>query len=153
MTRVARASRPSVAARRTGYAVSVGVNAVLLFAANVWPGWEVVPFLTPDTSLVIGLVNASIVVSLAANVFYLVRDDPWVKALGDLSTTTVGLVALIRIWQVFPFDFGDTSFDWALVFRVLLGVAIFGSAVGILAALVRFVRHVTSGGQPRPAPR
>ena len=148
MGRTAAPKRPAVATRRFGYVVAVLVNAALLYLVNGWPGWDAVPFLTADTRLVIGLVNASILVNLAANVVYVVRDPPWLKALGDVLTTTVGLVALLRIWQVFPFDFASSSFDWALVVRVLLGVAIVGSAIGIVAAFVSFVRNVASAGEP-----
>jgi len=144
MTLTAAPKRPTVATRRFGYVVAVLVNAALLYAANGWPGWEAVPFLTGDMPLVMGFVNASIAVNLAANVVYLVRDPSWLKALGDMLTTTVGVVALLRIWQVFPFDFGTSSFDWTLVVRILLGVAIVGSAIAIVAAFVSFMRSVVT---------
>ncbi|MGH3334112.1 MAG: hypothetical protein ACRDPJ_22685 [Nocardioidaceae bacterium] len=143
--------RPSAASRRFGYVVAVLVDAVLLYAANVWPGWEAVPVLTGETRLVMGLVNASIVVSLTANVVYLVRDPPWLKAMGDLLTTAVGFVALLRIWRVFPFDFGDTTFDWTLVVRIVLVVAIVGSAIGIVAAFVAFVKGAAVRSSAREA--
>ena len=88
-----RAGQPGFATRRAGYIVSVLVNAVLLYGINVWPGWQAVPFLTEDLRLVLGLVNASIIVSLVANVLFLAKDPPWFKALGDAITTSVGLVA------------------------------------------------------------
>jgi hypothetical protein len=144
MSRTTERKRPSAGARRAGYAVAVLVNAALLVAVNGWPGWEALPFLTPDTELVLGLVNASMLASLAANAVYLLHDPPWLRALGDVATTSVGLVALVRIWQVFPLDFGDSSFDWALVAHVLLGVAIVGSVIGILVGLTSFVRDVAT---------
>ena len=145
------ARRQSPAARRFGYGIAVVVNLGLLFAINQWPGWEAVPFLTPDTELVLGLVNASLVTSLVANAVYLVRDDPWLRSLGDLVTVTVGLFALVRIWRVFPFDFGAATFDWALVFRILLGLGIFGSAIGILVSAVGLARNLGHGRRPRGA--
>lgn len=143
MTVTAASRRPTAAARRFGYLVAVLLNAAMLYLVNVWPGWEVLPFLTGRTSLVIGFVNASIVANLVANVLYLARDPAWLKALGDLATTAVGVVALVRIWQVFPFDFGTTTFDWALVVRVVLVVAIVGSGIGIAAALVAFFKALS----------
>lgn len=143
MTVTAASRRPTAAARRFGYFLAVLLNAAMLYLVNVWPGWEVLPFLTSRTSLVIGFVNASIVANLIANVLYLARDPAWLKALGDLVTTAVGLVALVRIWQVFPFDFGTTTFDWALVVRVVLVVAIVGSGIGIVAALVAFFKGLS----------
>lgn len=143
MTLIA-STRPTLAARRFGYAVSVGINAVLLYATNVWPGWDALPFLTNDLAQVLGLINASILVNLAVNAVYLLRDPPWLKALGDILTLAVGIVAMVGLWQVFPFDFSGSAFDWTLVARILLGVGIVGSVLGILAAMVAFARALAS---------
>lgn len=140
----ARPRRPSVAARRTGYVIAIGVNAALLWLANVAPGWEVLPFLTTDMERVMPLVNASMMAGVAANVLYLAADPKWLKALGDIVTTAVGIVAMVAIWQVFPFDFGDASFDWALLFRWVLGVGIVGSAIAIVVNVVSLVSDTRS---------
>lgn len=146
MTVTAARRRPPVAARRAGYVVSILVNIALLYVVNGWPGWEAVPFLTQDTQQVMGLVNASIVASLLANVVYLFYDAPWLRSLGDLATTAIGLAALISIWNVFPFDFESSSFDWALLVRIGLVVGILGCAIGVIVQLVslmgRASRHV-----------
>jgi hypothetical protein len=144
--------RPTQASRRAGYVIGILVNLAMLYAINVWPGWEVLPFLTAELTLVLGLVNASVIVNIAANVAYLVRDPAWFKALGDAVTTTVGLLAMVRMWQVFPFDFGASTFDWELLTRILLGVGIVGSVIGIVVALVRFARGI-SGGLTHSTPR
>ncbi len=136
--------RPSVAARRTGYVIAVGINIVLLWLANVEPGWQVLPFLTRDMEQVMPLVNASLVVGAVANVGYLAADPRWLKALGDIVTTGVGIVAMVRMWQVFPFDFGAASFDWALLVRWVLGVGIVGSAIGVLVNLVSLLSGTRS---------
>ncbi|PFG38197.1 hypothetical protein ATJ97_0669 [Georgenia soli] len=141
--------RPAVGARRLGYTIAVVVNAVMLYAVNAWPGWQAVPFLTADTAAVIPLVNASILVSLVVNAVYVVHDPAWVRALGDLATSAVGLVALVRMWQVFPFDFGGATFDWELLTRWVLGLGIAGSAIAIVVALVSLVRALTEGGGGR----
>jgi hypothetical protein len=138
--------RPSVGARRAGYVIAVLLNAALLVLVNRWPGWEALPFLTTDTRLVIAVVNASVLVNLAANLVYLARDPRWLKALGDTLTTAVGLVAMVRIWQVFPFDFADWSHDWSWLLRVLLGVGMVGSVIGIAVQFISLVRQLANGG-------
>lgn len=133
--------RRSVAARRAGYAFGVVVNVALLYAVHGWPGWRELPFLTEDTTQVLGAVTAALVAGLVTNVVYLASDPPWLTALGDLVITVIGLVALVRVWQVFPLDFGDHAVNWAMVARVLLVIAMGGSVIGVfaqLAALVRF---------------
>lgn len=135
---------PSVAGRRAGYAVAMTVNLVLLFLVNVTPGWQAVPFLTENTTDVLLLVNLSMGAAVVANAVYSVFDPPWVRALGDAVTTSVGLASLVRIWQVFPFEFDTGSVPWDLVARWVIGIGIFGCVVAIIVALVRFVRALVA---------
>jgi hypothetical protein len=129
-----RTPRPGPVARRFGYVVAAAVNAALLYLVNARPGWDAVPFLTDDTTLVLAAVNASITAGLVANLLYLVADPRRLRAVGDAVTTAVGLYAMVRLWQVFPFDVTD---GWTTVLRVLLGVGIVGSGVAIVSALAR----------------
>ena len=131
---------PSFAARHLGYAVAIAVNLVVLALVNVSPGWEAVGFLTPRMAEVLWLVNASLLVGVVANSAYSVYDATWLRALGDVATTGIGLAVMVRIWQVFPFDFDPSSFPWDVVARWLLGIGIFGSIIGIIVALVKLVR-------------
>lgn len=132
--------RPAVAARRVGYLIAVLVNVALLIVVNVIPGWRELPFLTPDTAEVIGLVNMSLAVGVAVNLVYPTYDPPWLTSLGGLVTTGVGLAVLARLWQVFPFDFGDPPFRWATVVRVGLGVCVGLSIVALLVQAVSLAR-------------
>jgi hypothetical protein len=127
---------PRDTASRAGHAVAAVVNLVILFLLNVRPGWEALPFLTVETTQVLDVVNLSLWVTVVAELSYvLVRAAPW-RAAGDAVTTGVGLAAIVRIWQVFPFDLGT---GWEVVARVLLAVAAIGSVVGVAVALSRFV--------------
>jgi hypothetical protein len=138
--------RPGAAARRFGHAVAVVVNAAMLYVVNVWPGWEALWFLTEDTTRVLGLVNASIVAGIVANAVYVLHDHGRLRSLGDLVTTGIGLAAMVMIWEVFPFDFGEATFDWELVVRIVLAVGIIGSVVAIIVHLVSLV---TGSRSPR----
>jgi hypothetical protein len=113
---------------------------VVLYLVNVSPGWQAVPFLTDDTTRVLGLLNASFAVGVAANLLYLLVDPAWLRASGKLLTTAVGIAVLTRVWQVFPFDFGDASVDWALWVRIVLVVSLAGSAIGMFAQAVALIR-------------
>ncbi|SDU59966.1 hypothetical protein [Gordonia westfalica] len=130
--------------RRVGYSVSIAVNAVLLGAVLGWPGWEAVPFLTDDFSRVLGWVVAPLIAAIVANAIYLVADPPPVRALGELVVNAFGLAALVRLWQVFPFDFGDTAVPWPTIARVVLVVGIAGTAVAMVVVIVQTVRQRNS---------
>jgi peptidoglycan biosynthesis protein MviN/MurJ (putative lipid II flippase) len=60
-------------------------------------------------------------------------------AAGAVVTTSIGLVAAVRLLQVFPFDFGSSGF-WPVVVRVLLWVAVVGAGIGLIANTVIVVR-------------
>lgn len=132
--------RPSRSSRRLGYTVGLVVNGGLLLAVNRTPGWDVVPFLTEDTARVLGPVNASLAIGIVVYALLIVSDPPWLRAVGDIAVNVVGIVALVRIWQVFPFAFPSGGVDWGLIARWVLAVGIAGSVVGILVALTRLVR-------------
>lgn len=146
MTLTTAPKSPMIGARRFGYVVALLVNAALLFAVNTWPGWDVLPFLTDDTPRVLDAVNASIVVSLAANVVYLAQDMPWLKALGDMVTAAVALFAMLQVWQVFPLEFDGESIDWALIARIMLALAILGTFIAIITRFVTFLRDLGRSG-------
>jgi hypothetical protein len=144
------ARRPSAGARRTGYSFAIVFSTAMLILLNVAPGWPAIPFLTSDTTQVLWLVNLSIAAGIATSLVYLVYDPPWLKSLGDLVTTGIGLAAAIRIWQVFPFDL---SAGWSAGVRALLVVAIAGSCIALLAQIITLARlmagHTPHGGQMR----
>jgi len=135
---------PTASARRAGYVIAAVINSVVLYAANVSPGWAAIGFLNSETALVMGLVNASLIVTIVANLCYLVADPPWLKALGSIVSTAVGIVALVRIWQVFPFNFDDSTIDWTLITRTVLVVSIVGCAIGILVGVIGLIKSVVA---------
>jgi hypothetical protein len=142
--------RPALGVRRLGYTIALTVNAVLLYLVNVSPGWDAAPFLTHDTTQVIGWVNASIAAGIIANALYLAMDQRWFRALGEIVVTVIGLVALVRLWQVFPFTFDDDGVPWHLVVRWVLAIGIGGSAIAIITNLVALVRAVVTRDSNAP---
>lgn len=144
------ARRPSVGARRAGYCIAIAFGAAFLVVLNGWPGWQAMPFLTSEADQVLWLVNFSLAAGIAANVVYLAYDPPWLKSLGDMATTGIGLATAIRVWQVFPFDL---SSGWSTAVRVLLVVAIAGSCIALVVQIVTLARwfagHAPHGGHMR----
>ncbi len=134
-----RKQRPPRPARVLGYLVAAGFQVALLVLINVSPGWDAVPFLTAETPDVLPAVNASIVATLVANVLWVLADPRWLRALGDTVTSCVSLVAAVAVWRVFPFDLEGA---WEPVVRVLVGLGVVGTAIGIVAGLVTFVREL-----------
>lgn len=140
--------RPSLASRRFGYLSAAAINVAMWWLLNHWPGWQELSFLTARTIDVLWLVNLSLGVGVAVNLVYTVKDPPWLRALGELLSAAVGLVAAGRVWQVFPFDFSGYSVNWAVLARVALVVAIAGCIIGMLVQLVALTRLAVTGRAP-----
>ncbi len=145
MTTTASPRTTSSASRRVGYAVAVAINGVLLYLVNVWPGWQIIPFLTEDFRDVLGLVNASLIAGMVVNLFNLLLDWRWVRAVGDLVTLGIGLAGLVLFWQVFPFDFPG-GFDWSLLVRIVIVLAMVGTVIGIIVQVVTLIRSLAGSG-------
>ena len=62
------------------------------------------------------------------------------------------MAAIVRVWEVFPFDFTGGWTGWPVLVRVLLVIAMVGSVIGAVAELVNLVRAL-AGIEPRPGRR
>ena len=144
-------AQPGPVGRRVGYALAILVNVVLFLLVNVWPTWRVFPFLTEDMLDVLALVNLGLIAGAVVNVFNLVFDLRWMRAAGDLITSVIAVITLVRFWDVFPFAFPDSGFDWEVLTRVVLGVAIGGTVIAVIVQVVMLVRIVL-GLTPLPRP-
>lgn len=137
----------SPVARRVGYTATAIVNVVLLVLLHVAPGWQQISFLTADTADVVGLVTLSLAIGLVVNLSWLLADPAWWRSAGELITSAVGLVALLQLLDVFPFDFTGWSFDPSWLVRVALILGVFGAAVSILVQAVTLVRLAVNAGR------
>ena len=138
--------RPSLAARRFGYLVAAAANVVLLILIHVSPGWREMPFLTDAAADVIPLVTFSLVAGIAVNVVWFLTDPLWLRSLGEMVTAAISVVVLSRVLALFPFSFDDGSM-LRTVFRVVLVVALVGTAIAVVVHLVAMIRHLAEPGE------
>jgi hypothetical protein len=139
-----RAGRPSAASRRVGYAITIVVNAVLLFVVVNLLAWGWLPFLTDEFARVLPLLQLSLLATIAINVVYLWYDPPVFRSLMQIGLSGIALAVSLRVYDVYPFDFSPYVAAWDVAARVLLILAIIGTIVGIVAEVVRLAK--TAGG-------
>ncbi len=148
-------ARPTAVAR-AGYVAAIAVDVVLLWVTHQLLAWGWPGFLTEDFTQVIGLVSASLVVSMVVNAGFLVRNTGPFRALGDLVNASVALAVTVRMWQVFPFDFTGYANVWNGLVRgaLILGMVATGIAVvaniGKLAAAAGSTAPARSAGDDLP---
>lgn len=120
------------ARRRFGYVMTVLINLVMLIVVHRVLDWGWPSFLTDRFDLVVPWISFSLIVTIAANLAYQFNDAPTVKSTGQILVNLTSFFVTYRIYQVFPFDFSATSFNWETVLRVLLILAMVGAGIGVL---------------------
>lgn len=118
------------------------VDLLLLLVVTTFPGWQQLGFLTPSAAEVVPVFTAALWVGVGVNVLLLVADPRWLRGLTDMVTSVVGILVLVRVWEVFPFTFADTV--WGLLTRMIVVLGLVGCAIGVIAGLVRFLRGILS---------
>jgi hypothetical protein len=134
--------RPSPSSRRSGYLVAVVVNTAMIFVVLNLLDWGVFPFLTEDFTLLVPLIMVSLLAGIMANLTYLAYDPPWFKTLCQVAISLIGLVVAIRMYQIFPFDFTGYGESWPGVTRMIVVVAMVGSALSVLTESLKFLTRL-----------
>ncbi len=135
-------------AKRFGYLVAAAINGAMLWIAHRLLDWEWPGFLTPEFDDVLPIVTVSFVVSIVANLVYAWNDRWPIKPIGELATSVIGFVVALRIWQVFPFEFGGD--DWSGLIRLILVVAMVGTSIGSVVQLVNLTEGPPSNDRSTP---
>jgi hypothetical protein len=131
------------AGRRFGYGVAVVINVAMLIAVQYIYGWGWLPFLTLEFNDVVPWISLSLVASILANLVYQFYDSPPVKSTGQILVNLIGIFVSYRVFQIFPFDFSGYDFDWAVVVRIVLILAMVGAGIGVLTEAVKLVSSGT----------
>ena len=107
--------------------------------------WELVAFLQPEFADLVPIIQLGLWVTVAANAVYIIDDRSVATRSARLVVDVVNLYVTFQIFEVFPFDFSAHAFNWDLVFRAVLVIALIGTAVSAVTHAARIV----AGGQQR----
>jgi len=129
----------------SGYIASAVFNAVFLWVMNQLPLWK--PFFLLDSYAdVLWAINMSLTVQLVLNLVLIFFHPLFFHYLIQTVFNLVSIVALVWIIRVFPVDFSSRPGEWLnLVFRIVLYVALLGTAIGGITNLVHFFRSLFQG--------
>ena len=143
-------SRFSTESKRVGYGLAVGINVLLLVVVNNILGWGWFPWLTPEFEDVLPIINLALAVNIVLNLIYMAFDEPRFKAVTQILVNLLAIAVLVRMFQIYPFDFSAHEFpvdiaafdlSWDLLTRLLLGLAIFETSVAVVMEVVNLFRE------------
>jgi hypothetical protein len=112
----------------------------LLYLVNVQPSWRALPFVTEEATRVVWLLNLVLVLGLVANVAYLFHDSTRLRALGSYAMAGVTVLFLVRLLEIFPFDFGSPDSAWSAFVLEAVTAALLVTLYWASRAAVRLVR-------------
>jgi hypothetical protein len=125
--------------RRFGYGVAVVVNLVMLVAVQFILDWGWLPFLTSEFSSLVPWISLSLLASIVTNLVYQFNDTSFVKSTGQILANLISLFVSYQIYLVFPFDFSAYGFDWEVIARIVLILAMVGSGIAVLTEAMKLV--------------
>jgi hypothetical protein len=125
--------------KKVGYIVSIIVLIIVIYVLRHLREWGVT-FLTEDFSKCLFYIEISIYASIGAQVLFLLYDNRWFKHLIQALTNIAGAVALIMIYVIFPFDFGDAT--WTRWIRIGILVLFGLTLIGVIVDLVKGIRYL-----------
>ena len=120
-----------------GYLVAIAVNTALLYVANNLLAWDVLPFLTSEFGQVLWLIDLSLLATIIVNIVFLGFDPAWLKSVCQIALGGISIAVAFRMYQVFPFDFTSSRFDWGWTTRFVMVLTMVGIATGIVVELIK----------------
>lgn len=127
--------------RKAGYSFAVLINLAILIVVQNLLDWGWPPFLTPEFAEVLPWISLSLAASIVANLIYVVQDRPPLRYAFEVVVNLVSIYATYKMFVVFPFDFTGYDFDWAMVGRLLLVLAMIGAAIGAIVNLAKLANR------------
>jgi len=125
------------AGRRFGYGVAIAINVALLIVVQYILDWGRLGFLTDAFADVVPWISLGLVATIVANLVYQFNDTPIIKSTGQILTNLISIFVTYQVYLVFPFDFSGSTFDWEVIFRILLVLAMVGAGIGVLVEAIK----------------
>lgn len=122
--------------RQTGYAIAILINLGMLFVVRNVLEWDFLPWLTKGFAEVVPWVSFSLLASIVANLIYEINDARVVKSTGQIGVNLISIVVTYQVLKVFPFDFSSYGFDWGIVVRIVLILAMVGAGIGVVTETI-----------------
>lgn len=125
------------AGRRFGYGVAIAINVALLILVQNILDWGTLAFLTDEFADVVPWISLGLAATILANLVYQFNDTRIIKSTGQILTNLISIFVTYQVLLVFPFDFSGSTFNWELMFRILLVLAMVGAGIGVVVEAVK----------------
>ena len=108
--------------------------------------WNIYPILTQDLSLVLPILNTTLILSIVGHAVSIAFDRHLVRQITIIVLNTLGMVTALTFLRVFPFDFSVVPImNLAAILPTVAVVVLIAITVGLgIGALIRFIKLMTN---------
>ena len=113
--------------------------------------WNIYPILTPDLSLVLPILNVTLILSIVGHSIAIALDRYLVRQIILIVLSVLGMITVLTFLRVFPFDFSVVPHAGAAAVLPTVAVVIMILiTVGLgISALVRFIKLIVHLAQKK----
>jgi uncharacterized membrane protein len=117
--------------------------------------WQIHPLLTSEFSLVLPILNVTLILSIVGHSIAIARDKYLVRQIILIVLSTLGMITVITFLRVFPFDFsviphaGVASVAPTVMVVILILITI-GLGISALVRFIKLIVHVAREGVRTP---
>lgn len=106
--------------------------------------WNIYPILTQDLSLVLPILNTTLILSIVGHAVSIAFDRYLVRQITIIVLNTLGMATVLTFLRVFPFDFSVVpSANLAAILPTVAVVVMVVITIGLgIGALVRFIKLI-----------
>jgi hypothetical protein len=127
--------------QKSEYIAAIIFNLIWWYIVNNLLNWQVY-FVTNAFNEVLWIINLSIIVSIIGNALLLFYSPERLRHGVKIIINIVSFIAVYLVWDLFPFDFSNSFYDWALSLLLILAM------IGItIATIVEIYLLIT--GKPK----
>ena len=120
--------------RTTEYTVAIIFNVIFLYIVNNLLNWHIY-FITPSFNEVIWIINLSIIAIIIGNALMLLYRLESFRHIMKIIMNIISFIAVYFVYEVFPFNFYNSFFNWGLsIFLILIMIGL------IIASIVEVIK-------------
>jgi len=116
--------------RTSEYIIAIIFNLIFLYLINNLLNWNIY-FITPALNEILWIINLSILATIIGNVLLLLYSPESFRYIMKIIMNTINFIAIYFVYEVFPFNFYNSFFNWGLsIFLILIMIGL------VIASLV-----------------
>jgi len=122
--------------QKSEYIAAIIFNLIWWYIVNNLLNWQVY-FVTNAFNEVLWIINLSIIVSIIGNALLLFYSPERLRHGVKIVINIVSFIAVYLVWELFPFNFYNSFYDW--LFSLLLILGMIGIAIATIVEIYLLV--------------